>query len=134
VVIRGILENVSLNGLLLRCETVLPEQTPCLVFLQLDGGQGGSTIEAQGLARRTNPRKLAVQSTGLTAMRVPSTYGFYCCVTVARRLIRLRTSLGLKWVSMLNLERSEKGKVRSQEWEEKVRRLHSFSLFAPSFP
>jgi hypothetical protein len=31
-----------------------------------------------------------------------------------------------------DLERSEKGKVRSQEWEEKVRWFHSSSLFAPS--
>ena len=41
VVIRGELDNVSFNGVLLRCEATLPEQTPCLVFLHLDGGQGG---------------------------------------------------------------------------------------------
>jgi hypothetical protein len=64
-VIQGDLENVSLKGLLLRCETVLPEQTPCQVFLHLDGGQGGPTIEAQGLARRTDPQKLAIQFTEL---------------------------------------------------------------------
>ncbi len=61
VVIQGELENVSLNGVLLRCETTLPEQTPCLVFLQLDGGQGGPMIEAQGLVTRTEPHKLAIQ-------------------------------------------------------------------------
>jgi hypothetical protein len=65
VVIQGELENVSFNGLLLRCETTLPEQTPCLVFLHLDGGQGGPTIEAQGLVARTEPHKLAVQFTEL---------------------------------------------------------------------
>jgi len=65
VVIQGELDNVSFNGLLLRCETTLPEQTPCLVFLHLDGGQGGPTIEAQGLVTRTEPHKLAVQFTEL---------------------------------------------------------------------
>ena len=63
--ILGDLENVSFNGLLLRCETTLPEQTPCLVFLHLDGGQGGPTIEAQGLITRTESHKLAVQFTEL---------------------------------------------------------------------
>jgi len=53
-------------------------------------------------------------------MRVLTTYGFYCCITVAYRLTRLRTSLSLMWVSMLNLERSEKGKTGNQEWEEKT--------------
>ncbi len=61
VVIPGELENVSLNGILLRCETTLPEQTPCLVFLQLDGGQGGPMIEAQGVVTRTESHKLAIQ-------------------------------------------------------------------------
>ena len=65
VVVRGELDNVSFNGLLLRCETTLPEQTPCLVFLYLDGGQGGPTIEAQGLVARTEPHKLAIQFTEL---------------------------------------------------------------------
>ena len=65
VVIRGELDNVSFNGVLLRCEATLPEQTPCLVFLHLDGGQGGPTIEAQGLISRTEPHKLAIQFTEL---------------------------------------------------------------------
>jgi len=65
VVIQGELENVSFNGLLLRCETTLPEQTPCMVFLHLDGGQGGPTIEAHGVVTRTEPHKLAVQFTEL---------------------------------------------------------------------
>lgn len=65
VVIQGELENVSFNGLLVRCETTLPEQTPCLVFLHLDGGQGGPTIEAQGLVTRADPQTLAIQFTEL---------------------------------------------------------------------
>jgi hypothetical protein len=65
VVIQGELENVSFNGLLLRCETTLPEYTPCLVFLHLDGGQGGPTIEAHGLVSRTEPHQLAIQFTEL---------------------------------------------------------------------
>ena len=64
-VIQGELDNVSFNGVLLRCETTLPEQTPCLVFLHLDGGQGGPTIEAQGLVTRTESHKLAIQFTEL---------------------------------------------------------------------
>jgi len=35
------------------------------VFLRLEGGEGGPTIEAQGLARRTDPQKLAIQFTEL---------------------------------------------------------------------
>lgn len=65
VVIQGELDNVSFNGVLLRCETTLPEQTPCLVFLHLDGGQGGPTIEAHGLVTRTESHKLAIQFTEL---------------------------------------------------------------------
>ncbi len=65
VVIQGGLENVSFNGLLLRCDTMLPEHTPCVVFLHLDGGQGGPTIEAQGLVIRTESHKLAIQFTEL---------------------------------------------------------------------
>lgn len=51
--IQGDLENVSLNGLLLRCETVLPEQTPCLVFLHQDGGRVGPPLRRKG--RRAGP-------------------------------------------------------------------------------
>jgi len=65
VVIQGELDNVSFNGLLLRCETSLPEQTPCLVFMHLDGGHGGPTIEAHGLVIRTEPHQLAIQFTEL---------------------------------------------------------------------
>ena len=65
VVIQGKLDNISFNGLLLRSETTLPEHTPCLVFLHLDGGQGGPVIEAQGLVTRNEPHKLAVQFTEL---------------------------------------------------------------------
>ena len=65
VVVQGELDNVSFNGLLLRCEASFPEQTPCLVFLHLDGGQSGPTIEAQGVVTRTEPHKLAVQFTEL---------------------------------------------------------------------
>jgi len=61
VIIHGKLENVSFNGLLLRCDVTLPEQTPCLVFLHLDGGQGGPTIEAQGVVVRHKPHTVAVQ-------------------------------------------------------------------------
>lgn len=53
-------ENVSIYGLVLCCGTVLPEQTPCLGFLHLNGGQGGFNIEAQWLARRSDPQKFAV--------------------------------------------------------------------------
>ncbi len=61
VVIQGQLDNVSLNGLLLCSDTLLPEHTPCMVFVHLDGGQGGPTIEAQGVVTRTETNKLAVQ-------------------------------------------------------------------------
>lgn len=65
VVIQGELDNISFNGLLLRCEATLPESTPCLVLLHLDEGPAGPTIEAQGLVVRTEPHKLAVQFTEL---------------------------------------------------------------------
>lgn len=61
VIIHGKLANLSFNGLLLRCDATLPEQTPCLVFLHLDGGQGGPTIEAQGVVVRHEPHTIAVQ-------------------------------------------------------------------------
>ncbi len=65
VVVHGELENVSMNGLLLHCDTILPEHTPCMIMIHLDGGQGGPTIEAQGQVTRTKPHKLAVQFTEL---------------------------------------------------------------------
>ena len=63
VVIQGELENVSFNGLLLCCEATLPKQTPCRVYLHLDGGQGGPTVEAQGLVTRNESHTLAIQFT-----------------------------------------------------------------------
>jgi hypothetical protein len=65
VVIQGQLDNVSFNGLLLRCEAAVPEHTPCLVILHLDGGQGGPTIEAQGVVIRTESHGLGIQFTEL---------------------------------------------------------------------
>lgn len=61
VIIHGELGNISLNGLLLRCDVMLPEQTPCCLFLHLDGGQGGPTIEAKGLVVRRDPNAIAIQ-------------------------------------------------------------------------
>jgi hypothetical protein len=61
VIIHGELENVSFNGLLLRCDAMLPEQTPCCLFLHLDGGQGGPSIEAKGLVVRNDPNTIAIQ-------------------------------------------------------------------------
>jgi len=71
VIIQGKLENVSFNGLLLQCETILPPDTPCRVFLHLDGGQGGPTIEAQGLVIRDESPRLAVQFTELIGNESP---------------------------------------------------------------
>ncbi|MEX0830035.1 MAG: PilZ domain-containing protein [Nitrospirales bacterium] len=65
VVIQCKLDNVSFNGLSLRCDAALPERTPCLVFLYLDGGQGGPTIEAQGVVIRTESHRLGIQLTKL---------------------------------------------------------------------
>lgn len=65
VVIQGQLDNVSFNGLSLRCDAALPEGTPCLVFLHLDGGKGGPTIEAQGLVIRTESHRVGIQFTEL---------------------------------------------------------------------
>ncbi len=61
VIIHGKLENVSFNGLLLRSDTTLPEQTPCVVVLHLHGGQGGPSFEAQGLVVRHEPPSIGVQ-------------------------------------------------------------------------
>ena len=65
VEVHGKLENVSMNGLMLNCETSFPEQTPCVISIHLDGGQGGPTIEAQGHVTRAQPHQLAVQFTEL---------------------------------------------------------------------
>ncbi|MGD9849801.1 MAG: PilZ domain-containing protein [Nitrospirales bacterium] len=61
VVIPGEIDNVSLNGLLIRADTTVPDQTPCLVRIHLDGGAGGPTIEAKGLVVRAGSGKLAIQ-------------------------------------------------------------------------
>jgi len=63
VEVHGELDNVSMNGLMLNCDTSLPEQTPCVISIHLDGGQGGPTIEAQGYVMRAQPHQLAVQFT-----------------------------------------------------------------------
>jgi len=61
VVIQGQLDNVSFSGLSLRSKAALPENTPCRVFLHLDGGKSGPTIEAQGLVTRTESHRLGIQ-------------------------------------------------------------------------
>lgn len=61
VIIHGKLENVSFNGLLLRSDATLPEQTPCVVVLHLHGGQGETSLEAQGLVVRHEPSSIGVQ-------------------------------------------------------------------------
>ena len=61
VVITGEIDNVSLNGLLIRAESTLPEQTPCLACIFLDGVTGGPTIEAKGQVVRTDRGRLAIQ-------------------------------------------------------------------------
>ena len=61
VVIAGELENLSLNGLMVRTNARVLPQTPCLVILYLDGGSGGPVIEANGLVMRQEPERLAVQ-------------------------------------------------------------------------
>jgi hypothetical protein len=61
VIIHGKLENVSFNGLLLRSDATLPEQTPCVVVHRLHGGQGGPSLEAQGLVVRHEPPFIGVQ-------------------------------------------------------------------------
>jgi len=61
VVISGELENVSLNGLMVRTNARVLPQTPCLVVMYLDGGNGGPVIEANGLVLRQEPEWLAVQ-------------------------------------------------------------------------
>ncbi len=63
VVVHGMLENVSFNGILLHSDALLPPQTPCRVYIFLDGGQGGPIIEAQGQVIRTEPQKLGVMFT-----------------------------------------------------------------------
>jgi hypothetical protein len=60
-IIRGKLENVSFSGLLLNCDDVLPEQTPCLVVLYLNEGQSAPAIKARGLVIRHDGHSLAVQ-------------------------------------------------------------------------
>jgi hypothetical protein len=60
VVISGKLENISLNGLLLQTATTVPEGTPCLARIYLDGGIGGPVIEARGAVVRAEVGKLAV--------------------------------------------------------------------------
>ncbi|MDR4494410.1 MAG: PilZ domain-containing protein [Nitrospirales bacterium] len=61
VVIPGKIDNISLNGLLICTDSIVPDQTPCLVRIHLDGGTGGPTIEANGQVVRAGSGKLAVQ-------------------------------------------------------------------------
>jgi hypothetical protein len=60
VVISGKLENISLNGLLLQTTTTVPEGTPCIARIHLDGGSAGPVIEAKGSVVRVEPGVLAV--------------------------------------------------------------------------
>ena len=61
VLIPGEIDNVSLNGLLIRTDSIVPDQTPCLARIHLDGGMGGPTIEAKGQIVRSGSGKLAIQ-------------------------------------------------------------------------
>lgn len=61
VVISGEIHNVSLNGLLIRADSTVPDQVPCLARTHLDGGIGGPTIEANGRIVRSGSGQLAIQ-------------------------------------------------------------------------
>lgn len=61
VVISGEIHNVSLNGLLIRAGSTVPDQVPCLARTHLDGGIGGPTIEANGRIVRSGSGQLAIQ-------------------------------------------------------------------------
>ena len=61
VVIPGEIDNISFNGLLIRSHSTVPEQTPCLACIYLDGGTGGPIIEAKGQVVRTGAGILAIQ-------------------------------------------------------------------------
>jgi hypothetical protein len=61
VIFHGKLDNLSFNGLLVRCDAMVPEQTLSAVLLHLNDGQGGPNIEARGLVVRHNPHTIAVQ-------------------------------------------------------------------------
>ncbi len=61
VVVQGELRDISYKGLLLQCDVTLPEKTPCLVFVYLNGGQGGPVIEAKGEVKRGGSDHVAVQ-------------------------------------------------------------------------
>ncbi len=63
VVIRGKLQNVSFNGLLIQSHVSLTMHTPCSIFLCLDGGNGGPVIEAKGCVIRSQGDALGVQFT-----------------------------------------------------------------------
>lgn len=63
VVVKGRLENVSYNGMFLRCDTVLPVGTQCQVGLVLAGGAGARYVQARGVVSRIEKAGLAVQFT-----------------------------------------------------------------------
>ena len=104
VVIPGELENVSLNGLMLRAAASVPDQTPCIVFIHLDGGGiGGPRIEAKGRVVRIEPDHLAVQFSevlGVEGMSHLRNLVLYNSGTQADRVeTEFQSHLGLKPIS-----------------------------------
>lgn len=60
-IIKGVLKDVSLNGLFLQCESDLPVGTVCQIGLILDGGKGALYVQARGRVSRAEPSGLGVQ-------------------------------------------------------------------------
>ena len=102
-VIPGELVNVSLNGVLLRGQAIVPDGTPCIAVIHLDGGAGGPTIEARGHVVRTEADQLAVQFTdimGTDGMRHLRNLVLYNSGTQADHVeAEFQSHLGLKPIS-----------------------------------
>ncbi len=63
VFIKGVLGDLSLKGLYLKCGGMLPVDSSCQVMLILDGGQGATCAQAIGRVMRVDDDGLAIEFT-----------------------------------------------------------------------
>ena len=63
----GEADNVSMNGLRLRCATPLPLDTECDIVLVLDGGHEQIRVHTHGKVTRLDPDGMAVQFSRIDA-------------------------------------------------------------------
>ena len=67
VLVEGLIQDVSMNGVLFKAERLLPIDTCVRLVLILEGGQGELKIDTHGIVRRLDEGVMAIQFQNIDA-------------------------------------------------------------------